>query len=104
MKIAFTSAATSDLEQIVDFLCELGGSAAIFIDEVEHAIAHLARWPDTGTRREHLGSDARLRFWLIDPYQIAYIREPDGLLIVAVIHTARDMSPILLSRLGGARP
>ncbi len=57
-----------------------------------------ASHPGLGHRREDLTSHNVL-FFLVNPYFVIYRVEDEGLVIHAVIHSARDMKAILRRRL-----
>jgi plasmid stabilization system protein ParE len=94
--------AVRDLEEAAAYLAAESETAALrFADDLEHAFLFIARWPACGHRRPDLTSNQDLRFWSSNGYLIVYRARPRPLLIVAVLHGARDAASAMASRLEG---
>lgn len=66
-------------------------SADKTLDRIEAAARDLARHPEMGRRRSELAP--LLRSFAVRPFVIFY-RPNDGILIVRVLHGARDLPPL----------
>ena len=66
----------------------------------EHAFLFPAGYPGLGRVREEYDSLEGLRFWSSAGYLIAYLSERSPILILAVLHEARDAASILPDRIG----
>ena len=66
--------------------------ADAFIDLIDAKVQHLSRQPGLGRRREDLV--AGLRSFPVGRYAIFYLQEQDRLMIVRVLHGARDVDSI----------
>src|SRR5271154_3274538 len=91
--------AVADLEEILRHHKERAGdsAAAMLEKDLTFAFERLAATPGLG----HLRSDLTVRpyfFYAADPYLIVYARQIDPLPIIAVLHTARNVSKILKKR------
>lgn len=96
-----TGLATDDLTELVDHFLETAGSAVAlrFVDSAERAFDQLAAMPGLGAL---LGLDELpyedIRRWHIDGFgslMILYREVADGVEIVRVLHTARDIPALL---------
>jgi toxin ParE1/3/4 len=85
--------AATDLEEIADYIGQRNPSASDrVIDELFHSFAQLADNPDFGISLDELRPNLRM-FQPSKPaskYLIFYYVVPDGVMISAVIHSARD--------------
>jgi addiction module RelE/StbE family toxin len=82
--------ADRDLRQIGDYIAADNPSAADRMDErIHQAIQQLAKFPELGHRHPNV-DDERYRFWTVRPYVIAYRIERGELIVVRVIHGARE--------------
>jgi plasmid stabilization system protein ParE len=90
-----------DLADIAEFIAEDNPAAVLrVVDEILDALANLASFPGMGHRRPDLTSRPLL-FWRIYDYLIAYAPDERRLLVVAVLHCARNprvMAAILRER------
>ena len=85
-----TNRAESDIDDIWLWIAEDSIAAAEeFTDRVEAAENRLARYPEIGQARPDLA--AGVRHWPIAPYPILYRAQDDGVLILRVVHGARDL-------------
>jgi len=90
MNYRISRKANSDIEQICDAIADDNPDAADRLDEKIHgAIERLAEFPGMGHTRADV-DDKRFRFWVVGKYVIAYRVESDELLVVRVVHGARD--------------
>lgn len=95
-----TTPAKLDLVWILHYLIENAGASIALRTESEmrEAFRSLSTNPGLGHRREDLASHNVL-FFLVNPYFVIYRVEDEGLVIHAVIHSARDTKAILRRRL-----
>jgi plasmid stabilization system protein ParE len=94
--------AVRDLEQAATYLAAESETAALHLaDNLEHVFLFIARWPACGHRRPDLTANQDIRFWSSNGYLIVYRARPRPLLIVAVLHGARDAASAMASRLEG---
>ena len=56
------------------------------------AEAKLAEYPELGRARIELGPT--IRSWTIEPYLIFYAVEPDAVVILRILHGARDLDEL----------
>lgn len=98
-----TGLATSDIDQLVDYYIKEAGHAVAlrFIDSAEHAFDQLRAMPRIGAL---LGLDELpyedVRRWHIDGFGnliILYREVADGVEVIRVLHTARDIRALLRS-------
>jgi len=90
MNYRFSRRADADIEAICDRITKHNAEAAERLDEqLHHAIGLLAQFPGMGHRRSDV-EDKRYLFLAVDKYIIAYRVERDELLVVRVLHGARD--------------
>jgi toxin ParE1/3/4 len=88
--------ADEDITAIVDhYLGESAELALRFIDALEAAIAHIARWPGTGSPRytTMLSLGIALRHWPTAPfpYLVFYVEHAERIDIWRVLHEERDI-------------
>lgn len=90
-RIRFTNLAESDLLELWLTIAEENLVAADeSLDTVQATTALLATQPEMGKARPELSSGLR-SFPTRTPYIIFYLPEEDGLLVVRVLHHARDV-------------
>ena len=90
MKYRISRRADSDIERICDRIAEENPDAADRLDEQIHrAIQLLAKFPGMGHTRADV-ADKRYLFWVIGNYVIAYRVERTELVVVRLLHGARD--------------
>ena len=91
--------AVRDLEQAAAYLAEKNETAALrFADDLEHAFLFIVRWPACGHRRPDLTQNQDIRFWPSNGYLIVYRAQPRPLVILGLLHGARDAASALASR------
>lgn len=101
MKLVFTDEATADLREIVLCLEDTDLTSGPFQTDLSDALEHLRRWPESGARRDDLTRNRKIRFWLVEPFHLAYLAGPDRVItIVGIIHASRDIRRVLRKRLG----
>ena len=61
--------------------------------KIETAFSHLLQFPNTGATRESLGVGLRVTF--VGKYAVYYSMSVDEVIIVRVLHGARDISAIV---------
>jgi plasmid stabilization system protein ParE len=90
MNYRISRRADTDIERICDHIAEDNPDAADRLDEQIHrAIQLLAKFPRMGHPRADV-KDKRYLFWAVGGYVIAYRMEQNELLVVRVLHGARD--------------
>jgi len=86
--------ADADISQICDYIAKDNPDAAELIDNRIHdAIQRLARFPGLGHIRPDV-TDKRYLFWAEGKYVIAYRLEDEELVVIRVLHGARDFRRI----------
>ena len=100
LKIIKREDAKQDVIELADYIAHDSLEAAErFIDAAEAAFGFLAAMPDVGSRRELRDPElSGLRMWPIRGFEkhlIFYRQIPDGLEIVRVLHSARNIQAIL---------
>jgi addiction module RelE/StbE family toxin len=92
MKIEWAEPALLDLESIRDFIKRDSEKyAARFVEKIIAAVEGLEKLPKTG-RRVPESEDENIRELLFQNYRIMYRTEAKRILILSVIHGARDLS------------
>lgn len=87
--------ANRDLDCIWEYIASDNPIAANRVDEELHAAMKLlAEFPGMGHTRADV-SDPRYLFWPVYSYVIAYRIEAEALLVVRVIHGARNIRQVL---------
>ena len=89
MQVLLAQGAEDDVSAILSFYGESSLKAAEFAESLEDAIAHVARYPETSTRRHDLTRPDV--FWLFYSHWLVLKKRPDSLLIVGVHHCARRL-------------
>jgi len=92
-----------DLHIIVDYLAERSPQAAIrFARAVPKTVEDILRFPGAGSPKNFVETElAGIRSWPIrgfKKYLILYRQLAEGILILAVLHGARDIAPTLRRR------
>jgi len=88
--------ANKDVEEAIDhYLVEATAKVALgFVDELEKAYAHIARFPASGSPRyAHQLGLADLRFWPLGryPYLVFYVERDEHIDVWRVLHEQRDI-------------
>lgn len=92
-KYHLTSRADVDLDEIVDFIAKDNIEAAITVEErLTHTFEMLGNNPKIGRERPDL--DYGLRSFPVDSYIVFYRAWSSEVLIVRVLHAARDIDAI----------
>jgi plasmid stabilization system protein ParE len=98
MTIVVTESAKADLRETLNFYRAPSRAS----DELSYLFArgarHLEQWPYTGHRRRDL-TKADVCFWFEEPYYFVIQIRQDTLFIVAFLHSARNIPPLLRRRL-----
>jgi plasmid stabilization system protein ParE len=95
MKYRISRLADRDIECIWRYIARDSVTAADRVEEEIHQdIKKLAEFPGMGHARADI-SDPRYRFWSIYSYIIAYRMEREELLVVRIIHGAREIRKVL---------
>lgn len=90
------AAARSDVDEATSHYVDEGGSevALGFIDALEHALGHLARYPESGSPRYgHELNLPGLRSWPLKPYPylVFYMTGSETIDVWRVLHDRRDI-------------
>jgi toxin ParE1/3/4 len=89
-RIIRTDQAKDDLVEILDYLEEHNPTAAARFDfKFEEKFRLLSAFPMMGRSREELAPS--LRSSLVSPYVVYYRPLDDGMVLVRVIHSSRDV-------------
>jgi plasmid stabilization system protein ParE len=92
MKIEWTEPAISDLDGIRDYIGrDSEYYASRFIGRIIEAVERLMYFPEMG-RRVPEAEEENVRELLFQNYRIMYRSEPQRILVLTVIHAARDIS------------
>jgi len=92
MKIEWTQPALLDLESIRDYISrDSEYYAARFIEKIIEAVEGLENFPNIG-RSVPEAEDETIREILLHNYRIMYRVETDRVLVLTVVHGARDLS------------
>ncbi len=90
MKYRISRRADTDIERICERISEDYPDAADRLDEQLHQAIHLlAKFPGMGHTRADV-TDKRYLFWAVAKHVIAYRVEQKELVVVRVLHGARD--------------
>ena len=92
-----TPSAQRDVDRITDLIAEDNVEAALRVhDALEEAFRHLAEMPAMGHTREDL-TERPVKFWSVYSYLIVYDPASSPLIVIAVLHGARDVGNLLKS-------
>ncbi len=92
MKIEWTEPAISDLESIREYIAKDSEYyASRFIGKILEAVEQVGHFPEMG-RRVPEAEEENVRELLFQNYRIMYRAQPQRILILTVIHAARDIS------------
>ena len=92
MKIEWTQPALLDLESIRDYISrDSEYYAARFIEKIIEAVEGLENFPSMG-RSVPEADNENIRELLLYNYRIIYYFETDRILVLTIIHGARDLS------------
>lgn len=90
-----------DIDDALSFYISESASAGYsFLDEVEHALKHIAQHPASGSNRyAHALNFPGLKSWRLSrfPYIILYFEYEASIHVLRMFHTKRDISHLLLS-------
>ncbi len=101
LPLDLTEDATADLEAAAAYLAERSEEAALKLaDDLENAFLLISQHPKMGRVRDEYSGLEGLRFWTSAGYLIAYLSERSPILILAVLHGARDAASIIPNRVG----
>lgn len=92
----FTRLAADDLDQIwASIATDSLEAADRIILEIDKQVRLLSKFPGLGHRRKDLAERRPLLFFPMGNYMIAYRMQRQGLLIVRILHAARNIATIL---------
>ena len=95
--VTLTRAALRDLERVRDHLIQTAGVevALRFLDAFERCIGLLAEFPKGGASWDFVGHG--IRRWNVHgfPYGLFYRNEGDRVVILRILHSARDIPATL---------
>ena len=88
--------ASLDIDEAIVYYLENApeGVADRFLDEVEHALEHIAHHPGTGSKRyANTSNIAELRFWTLNrfPFAVFYTEHSDHIAVLRVLHQSSDL-------------
>lgn len=91
-----TPQARRDLLFIWEFIARDDIQAAERLTErMERAFRLLAEFPGTGHKREDVETSEPVLFWPVGSYVLVYKPEPKPIVIVRIVHGARDLNALL---------
>jgi toxin ParE1/3/4 len=91
-----TPQARFDLLSIWEFIARDNIRAADRLAErMEAAFRLLARFPKTGHNRADVHTSVSVLFWPVGSYVVAYRSEPRPLVVLRILHAARDLDALL---------
>jgi plasmid stabilization system protein ParE len=91
-----TPEARCDLLSIWEFIAQDDIRAAGRVtDRMEQAFRRLAEFPHTGHKRDDVQTSEPVLFWPVGSYVVVYRPEPRPIVIVRVVHGARDLNALL---------
>jgi len=100
--IVWSSSATADLRDIVDWLLEKATPTAAmsFVDRVDEKVAQLPMHPESGRVIPELERQniTKYREVIVSPWRVFYTDTDDTLLLLAVIDGRRNIEDVLLRR------
>lgn len=92
----FTQLADADVDQIWE---SIGGNNPDAADrvvlDIYQQVKLLAQFPGVGHRRTDLAENRSLLFFPAGKYMIAYRAERNGVLVIRILHSARNLAVIL---------
>lgn len=92
----FTQTAAADLDDIWESIARDNQEAADrVVADIYSRVGLLAKFPRTGHRRKDLAGSRPLFFLPVGKYMVAYKSQRTGLLIIRILHAARDIAAIL---------
>ena len=92
MKLEWTEPALFDIESIRDYIKrDSEYYASQFVERILEVTENLVKFPELG-RHVPESEDSNIREILLQNYRIIYRANPEHILILAVIHGARDLS------------
>ena len=95
-RYTLTPQAQSDLLSIWDFIARDDIRAADRLARrMEAAFRMLARFPKTGHKRADVRTSEPVLFWPVGSYVVVYRPEPRPVVILRILHGARDLDALL---------
>jgi len=95
VKCSFSPRAVRDLEEIGDYIARDNPLRAVtFIQEIRDCCARIVENPQAAPLRSELGEGIRMA--VFERYLIFYRQMDDALLIVRILHGARDIQELFL--------
>jgi hypothetical protein len=98
MTIVVTESARADLQETLRFYPAPSRSSDVLSSASERGTRHLEQWPYTGHRRRDL-TRADVCFWFEEPFFFVIQIRQDTLFIIAFLHSAHNIPPLLRRRL-----
>jgi plasmid stabilization system protein ParE len=91
-----TPEARRDLLSIWEFIaCDNIGAADRVVEAIHRACGTLARFPFSGHKRADVRTTEPVLFWPVGSYIIVYRPAPKPVVILRVLHGARDLDALL---------
>ena len=93
VEVIWSPVARRDLHAIADYIAaDSPARAAVFVDRLIDAAERLGRFPESGRIIPEIGqSDSREV--VFGAYRLMYHLKPDAVVIVAIVHGARQWPP-----------
>jgi len=94
-KYFVTPSAQADINEIVAYIRERSPQSAKAVRvKLYQEIARLAEFPNLGHTRDDIDFPG-VRFWSVYAYLIVYRPDPTPIMVIRVLHGARDLPRIL---------
>jgi toxin ParE1/3/4 len=94
-RIARTQQALVNLKEINRYVAEQSGHPEVArrqIERIDTKCQQYARSPELGELRDDLGEN--IRAWRVGNYTVLYKPIRDGILVLMIVHTARDLPTV----------
>lgn len=93
-RVRRTAQAVADVDEIwLSIAIDNERAADRVIARIYEAEARFAEYPELGRTRAELGST--VRSWAVEPYVIFYAVESDAVVILRILHGARDLGDLI---------
>jgi addiction module RelE/StbE family toxin len=93
MRIRWSDIAEADLDQLYDYIArDVPYYAEQFVDRLIEAVGVLQEHPKIGRRVPEAEDREDVRELIFRSYRVIYLREPEQVYILTVIHGSRDLA------------
>jgi addiction module RelE/StbE family toxin len=99
-RLRWTRTAVDDLEEIAAFIAEdAPGAAARLVRRIRDAVRSLSDLAERGRRVAELPA-IDVRELIVGSYRLVYRIEPEAVVVLTIVHGARDLAALWERRLG----